>query len=128
MINQIYAQVSKNILNDPTLEQHSTVDLVSTIPMQWGFAGLTNGPDISLLGLQPVYSVAVLNEYVPFPPEFGAYVMDPSRGASTFDNTLNSTASKVDFTQNLEVFNTLLNTDALRAFYEALETENLSAL
>ena len=42
--------------------------------------------------------------------------------------TLNSTAAKVDFTQDLNVFETLLNTDSLRNFYEAYETENLSAM
>ena len=42
--------------------------------------------------------------------------------------TLNSTAAKVDFTQDLNVFETLLNTDSLRKFYEAYETENLSAM
>ena len=32
MINMVHAQVSRNLLNDPKLEQHTSVDLASTIP------------------------------------------------------------------------------------------------
>ena len=74
-----------------------------------------------------MYSIAELNETVSFPPEFGAYVLDPTRGNSP-TVILDSANSIKDFTQSETSLNSLLNTASTRSFYVAYQTNDMSQL
>jgi len=69
-------------------------DLIGgTIEAQWGSSALTFNSETNLIGVPLLLSVASLNDEVAYPPEFGAYVLDPSRGNGDTSDTLNKTAS-----------------------------------
>lgn len=80
---------------------HGGLDIDSATRSQWGFGGLTAGEDISLEGVPAFYSIADLNDNLPYPPEWAAYVMDPTRGNSTVDYLFNFTTSRDDFNRDL---------------------------
>lgn len=50
---------------------------------------MTTGQNINMAGVTRSYSIGPLNKDIPYPPEFGAYVLDPEHGGSTIENTLN---------------------------------------
>ena len=90
MLRSITLQVHENIETDKALDLNSQSDfLLDTICSQWGFAGVTTGENINMAGVARAYSIGPLNKDIPFPPEFGAFVLDPELGGSTFQNTLN---------------------------------------
>lgn len=89
MMSQVYFQVSDRIKLAPALDIKGSVTFEQVVPAQWGFCGLTADADINLLGVPALYSIATLNEDIPFAPEFAAYVLDPNRAASTEENTFN---------------------------------------
>ena len=96
--------MADRIVKAPGLDMHgSSVDVPSASRSQWGFAGLTAGDDISLSGVPLFYSIADLNADLPYPPEFAAFVMDPTRGNATKDYLLNYTTSRDDFNRDLTI-------------------------
>jgi len=110
MMKQILAQVKYSILNAPVLELNSRSDILTdTLPSQWGFSGVTSTPYINLAGVTPIYSVAQLNLDFAYAPEFGAFVLDPSRANSTMSNTLDKRASEKDFSRDVTDFRSFLN-------------------
>lgn len=61
--------------------------------------------------------MAALNDIFPFAPEFGAYVLDPTRGDSDLENALSYDSSVLDFSQSLSSYSTFLRTDVMKQFY-----------
>jgi len=121
MMMQIQATVANRILLAPDLHQFSSVNMDSTVSSQWGFSGITNGVDISLIGVPNFYTVADLNTELPYPPEYSAFVLDPKRGNAGIEYAFNYTTANVDFSKDLTDFNTFLNVDSMRQFYVAYE-------
>lgn len=78
--------------------------------------------------MTPLLSIADLSDDVPYPPEFGAYVLDPTRGASDASNLLSDDASREIFEKDLEAQHSMLNTDATRNFFTAYETADMSTM
>ena len=85
----MYAGVQKN----DALDINNDVDIAQTLTSQWGFAGVTTGDYINLSGVPSVLSVADLNDDVPYPPEWAAYVLDPTRGNAAADALYNASAA-----------------------------------
>ncbi len=118
MMHQVYTQIHYSIVNDKDLGLNSNSDLLlDTIGSQWGFSGLTNGNNINLQGVEAPYSVAQLNLDIPYAPEFGAFILDPSRANSTMSYTLDSKASKLDFSREVTNYRTFLNLETMEGFY-----------
>lgn len=128
MLLQIAATVYNRILLSPSLNQHGKVKLEEVVPYQWGFSGITAGADINLAGVTDFYSVAALNDQMPYPPEFFAYVMDPTRGASTSEYALNTTVSERDFSRDISELTTFLILDSVKEFYVAYESNDISTM
>lgn len=80
------------------------------------------------MGVNDFYSVADLNDQFPYPPEFFAYVMDPTRGASNSEYAMNSDVSSRDYSRDLQDGTSFLVLDTVKAFYEAYETKDISTM
>ena len=65
---------------------------------------------------------------MPYPPEFSAFVVDPTRGNSTSSYWFNFTSSRDNFNRDLTNPSTFLNLRSMRQFYTAYETEDLSMM
>jgi len=98
MMMSVSAAIEFAILRDPALNLHSRdLALDDVLQSQWGFSGSTSGIGTTLNGVAEIYSVASLSDIFPYAPEFGAYVLDPTRGNSTTEFTLNADSSENDF-------------------------------
>jgi len=129
ILQGIIAQIRYSILLSKPLSLNSRSDyLIDTIPSQWGFSGVTHGDNINLIGVDAPYSIASLNDQVPFPPEFGAFVLDPSRSNGTLSETLNNTASKQDFSRDLTDYSTFLNLASMQSFYSSYVSKDMSLM
>lgn len=128
MLKMIYIQVNFGVLVDPTLKLNNRIDMAKIIPAQLGYSAITNSPNITMKSVAPLLSVASLNEAVGYPPEFGAFVLDPTRGNSDAANLLTYDSSLDIYAQDLESLNSMLNTEATFNFFTAYETQDMSTM
>ena len=128
MLKMIYLQVYFALLVDDTLELHNRIDMDKIIPAQLGSSAVTNSNIINIKGVAPLLSLASLNEAVAYPPEFGAYVLDPTRGNSPASDCLSYDSSIDIYNRDLSSLNSMMNTDATRSFFMAYETGDTSTM
>lgn len=128
MLKMIYLQVYFSLLVDPSLDLHNKITLEKIIPAQLGFSAVTNSETINMKTVTPLLSVAGLNDAVGYPPEYGAYVLDPARGDSDSSNLLSDASSLDIFNQDLESLNSMLNTEATLSFFTAYEVQDMSTM
>lgn len=129
MMMSVSAALEFAILRDPALELHSRdLAMDDVLQSQWGFSGSTSGIGTTLHGVAEIYSVASLSDIFPFAPEFGAYVLDPTRGASTNNYTLSYDSSQIDFAQSTTSYSTFLRQDVMHQFYVGYEAKDTSLM
>ena len=102
MLSQIYIAVYYNVYHSKSLNIKGSFSLAKTVPAQWGFDGVTYSDGLSLSGVPSLLSIADLNDQVPYPPEFAAYVLDPTRGNSTADMLYDSSDSGSLFVKDVD--------------------------
>lgn len=128
MLRQIMIQVLYAATYVPDLQLHSTVTIPATISAQWGSTLLTTGESINMAGVTPPASIKDLNDELTAAPEFGAFVLDPTKGKSDTSNTLDVSGAKKDFTRDVSNFRTFLNLDSMKTFYDAYDTHDYSLM
>lgn len=79
-------------------------------------------------GVPKLLSVASLNSGFPYPPEFAAYVLDPTRGNGSPDQLFDSKVSALVFSADLEDANSFFNQEAMRFFYEGYANHDMSLM
>lgn len=129
MMMSVSSAIEFAILRDPSLELHSRdLALSDVLQSQWGFSGSTSGTGTTLHGVAEIYSVASLSDIFPFAPEFGAYVLDPTRGASTNNYTLGYNSAQLDFVQSTSSYSTFLRQDVMHQFYVGYQAKDMSLM
>ena len=105
MMRQIGLQVKYSIQFNLELRSHWTTEM--TIPAQWNDLSVTTGPNVNLIGVEPIDSVAALNPAMPYPPEFGSYV--EKQGMSLSQYTFSLDDATLDMSRDLGNYHTFLN-------------------
>lgn len=72
--------------------------------------------------------MAELNPDIPYAPEFGAFILDPTRANSTMSYTLDSKASKLDFSREITNYRTFLNLETMEGFYSGYQAKDISLM
>jgi hypothetical protein len=128
MIQQIVDSLSQAVRTDPALDQHDAdINIRQVSRAQWGFCGVVY--DSAIVGLPiELYSMAQLDSSIPYPPEFGAYVLDPARGNGTQAMAFNNSMSQKLFAQDPTSFTTFLNSENMRYFYEEYALNSVNSL
>lgn len=124
MMRQIGLQVAYSVQFNLELRSHWTTEM--TIPAQWNDMSVTTGPNVNLIGVEAISSVASLNPSMPYPPEFGAYVEKQSMSVSEY--TFSQDDATLDMSRDLGNYHTFLNQEYMRAFYVAYEGEDFDTL
>ena len=105
---------------------HSHWKIEETVPYQWNDCSVTTGPNVNFIGFEPVYSVADLNPSMPYPPEYGNFVIVDKN--MTDEYTFSETDAEADLSTDLGNYHSFLNQEAMRAFYVAYEGEDFDTL
>ena len=87
---------------------------------------MTTGPNVNFIGFEPVYSVADLNPSMPYPPEYGNFVIVEKN--MTDEYTFSETDAEAELSTDLGNYHSFLNQEAMRAFYVAYEGEDFDTL
>ena len=127
MIAQISAQIQNTILDDPTLDLRGKFDFTLLTQTQWAQGSILSNANFTFDGVPVLTSVGDPSFDPNFlePPEFSVYVSTHGGDASLYPSI--PTAEDV-LARDVESFQTLLNTDNMRAFYGMYEMGNLDEI
>lgn len=127
MLTMIVNVLSQQIRTDPTLFQSSgTINVLEITQAQWGNCGpIYNN---LLVGLPTTYSLANMDEVFSYPPEFGAYILDPIYGNSSQSYGFNITMSRDLLSADPTSFVSFLNSENMQYFYETYEIGEYDSL
>lgn len=81
-----------------------------------------------MVGLPSTYSLASMDETLPYPPEFGAYVLNPDQGNGTQAQAFNISMSKTLLERDPGSYKSLLNSLNVEYFYEQYEIHEYEAI
>lgn len=127
MLTMITNTLSQQVRTDPNLYQTSgSINLKEIAQGQWGNCGVIY--DNMMVGLPTTYSYAKMDPVIAYPPEFGAYVLDPERGGGNQSQAFNISMSKILLEQDPTSYKSFLNSANLQYFYEQYEVNEYEAL
>ena len=116
MIAMISNQISNTMLTDPTLDLRGVFDMVQLAQTQWAQGSILSSPRFLLMGVTAPTSIAdpAFDPNFITEPEFSFYVAAHGGNATQYIEV--NTAKEI-LLQDVESYQSLLNTDNMREFY-----------
>ena len=108
MLAMVTNVLSQQIRTDPRLQQTTgSINIFEIAQSQWGDCAVVY--DNMMKGLPETYSFASMDEVFKYPPEFGAYVMNPEKGGGTQADAFDTQQAKILVARDPASYQTFLN-------------------
>lgn len=127
MLAMITNVLSQQVRTDTRLQQTTgSINELEIAQIQWGDCAVVY--DNMLKGLPTTYSFASMDEVFKYPPEFGAYVMNPDKGGLTQEDAIGASLAKIIVDRDPASYQTVLNIENMQYFYETYAVGEYDAL
>lgn len=127
MLAMITNVLSQQVRTDTRLQQTTgSINELEIAQIQWGDCAVVY--DNMIKGLPTTYSFASMDEVFKYPPEFGAYVMNPDKGGLTQNDAIGASLAKIIVERNPSSYQTVLNLENMQYFYETYAVGEYDAL
>ena len=124
MLYMIAETLDGQVSTDPSLYLHDD----EANQAQWGSCLVLMDNLLLNHDIPAVYSVKEIDEMIPYAPEFGAYVLNPDKGAGSLNQTFNRSMSSDYLLQDTSSYLSFLNTENMRYFYDQYTMGQYNAL
>lgn len=127
MLAMVTNVLSQQVRTDTRLQQTTgSINQTEIAQAQWGDCAVVY--DNMMKGLPTTYSFADMDEVFKYPPEFGAYVMNPEKGGKTQNDAFGTSQSKVLVARDPASYQTFLNLENMQYYFETYAVGEYDAL